>query len=620
MIKNRLFEDFPAISPEEWKAKVTADLKGADYDKRLIWRTEEGFDVQPYYRQEELENLATIKNGSGNALFLKSNAENGNDWKIQQDFRIVSTPEACNSSMVNAISRGAGSIGLNLKNYSEVTGDLLQKLFRNINLEAIELNFTGVKEPLQLYNALKEFVKSSGIDPLSFAGTLGADPLGDLAATGEYNESVIVQLATILYDPYLPHFRSITINAGLFQDSGSTLSQELGFGLAMANEMMGLLSEKGLTPEQIAKAVSFSFVTGPNYFMEIAKLRAARWLWTAICKEWGISNDAARMKIHSRSALWNMTVYDPNVNMLRTTTEAMSASLGGSDSISVLPYDIAFREQNDFSSRAARNTQIILQEEAWFSKVADPAAGSYYIEELTESIAGQGWKHFLEVEEKKGFLASFGQGFIQEQVAISAEGKKRQAASRRDSILGVNQYPNFSEMILQQGITLPAEAMKKETSYTPLQPFRVASEFEKLRYQTEQSGRRPGVFLLKYGDPAWRTARAMFAGNFFACAGYRIIDQPGFGSIEAGIKEARKEKADIVVLCSSDSEYPEFAPEAFNALQDTAEVVIAGYPKESIDELTAKGLKHFIHMKTNLLEELQKFQSLLNIEPKKKNE
>jgi methylmalonyl-CoA mutase len=621
MTKKRLFEEFPPVSSEEWKAKVTADLKGADYDKKLVWKTEEGFNVHPYYRREDLEAL--------NAGIIKR------DWKIRQDFTAGPSPEALNRKIRDAMSRGAQSIGIDFserngrseKNLpplsstgsgsaqTDIWEGNLATLLTDINLAETELNFLNTSQPQQLLQQLSELAAKSGTDPAGIQGSVGFDPIKQLSAEGELDDQAFDALSDCLKTSTakLPGMKMVTVDAGILQDSGSTLSQELGFGLAMANEYLDRLTQRGHTPEEVAGAMLFSFATGPNYFMEIAKLRAARWLWRTVCKEWGLEENQCNMVIHSRTASWNLTMYDPYVNMLRTTTETMSASLGGSDSISVHPFDRIFREENEFSSRIARNSQLVLKEEAYFNKVADPAAGSYYIEQLTESIAEQAWKHFLETEEHGGYIKAFKKGWIQEQVSTSAEVKRSKASSGRTSILGVNKYPAFAEMILNQGISVPGKKSGEHVQHQPLQPFRIAEEIEQLRMQTERSKKRPKVFLLKYGEPAWMTARGMFAGSFFACAGYEIIDNRGFETVEEGIAAARKAKANIVVLCSADTAYPDTAPAVNDALGSTAEIVIAGYPKDAVETLQQQGLRHFIHVKSNLLEELQKFQSLLNI-------
>jgi methylmalonyl-CoA mutase len=611
MTKNRLFEEFPPVSSGKWKEKIIADLKGADFDRKLVWRTGEGFDLQPYYRQEDLAETNTLSAQTGYALSADGQ---GNAWMIMQELPADPDPETCNTRIRKILDRGAQAIGLDCRDILEIDQAVCTSLFRDIDIETVPFYFRNVREPLRFFGALTSFINSTGAQHSRFSGSLGIDPVGDMVRTGEFDQSAFDEIAGMMLtaSKLFPQFRIVTIDAGSFQDGGSTLSQELGFGLAMASTYMDELTQRGLDPGTIASMISVSFATGPDYFMEIAKPRAARHLWNVLISEWGVNTPPA-MHIQSRSAGWNLTLYDVNVNMLRTTTGAMSASLGGSDVISVLPFDCWSREANEFSSRIARNIQIVLREEAYFGKVADPAAGSYYIEKLTEHITEQAWQHFMQAEEAGGFLQAFKRGTIQDAVAASQENKRARAASRRDTILGVNQYPAFSEMLLTQDLLLPEDPEVKKTSFRPVLPFRVAGEIEKLRLQTEKSGRRPKVFLLKYGEPAWRSARAMFAGNFFACAGYEIIDNLGYDTIEKGISAAKKSAADIVVLCSSDAAYGDSAPVAYDSLHENAEIVIAGYPQDSVEALAEKGINHFIHMKSNLLQELSKFQDLLNI-------
>ena len=283
-----------------------------------------------------------------------------------------------------------------------------------------------------------------------------------------------------------------------------------------------------------------------------------------------------------------MTLYDPHVNMLRGTTEAMSSILGGADLVNVLPYDYPNGKGSKFSDRIARNVQIILREEAYFDQVADPASGSYYIESLTDSLAEKAWDLFCEVESMGGFIKAFEAGWIQEKAEASRKLKIDRAASGMGRILGTNAYPNFHELHLHQLIKAPEKVLPDTAGSTlrPLQPFRLSFPFEKLRLDTERSPKRPRVLLFKYGNPAWMTARATFAGNFFACAGYEIVDHQSFRSyVEEGIKFASSGDFDIVVLCSSDDVYGETAPAVHKALSGLSIVVIAGYPEETIDEL-----------------------------------
>lgn len=610
----KLFNRFPVINSREWKDKVISDLKGADFEKKLVWRTSEGFDVRPYYREEDIKFMNGVATDPGFFPFIRGKEKEGNDWSIREDFKVNDKPEEVNGRISEALNRGAGSIGFNFSKESPINTDFLQKLLANIQIDIIDIHFTGIRNPILFYDNLIKYLENSSIDASKLRGSLGVDPIGKTTLEGEFDKEAFKAIKDLFSKVHKrsPQFKILGINAHIFQDGGSTLIQELAFGLSVANEYMGKLTSNGLNPEDVMKSMLFSMATGPNYFMEIAKLRAARWLWSVICKEWGINKEKIEMHIHSRSANWNLSIYDPFVNVLRTTTETMSASLGGSNSISVLPYDRSFKEENSFSGRVARNIQIILKEEAYFDKVADPAAGSYYIETLTDNIAEQAWKLFQEIEKEGGYLNAFKNGIIQEQINQSLSDIKTRASERKESILGVNQYPNMNETVLDQYTPQMVKSGSGKSTFTPIGQFRIAEEFEALRMQTEKSGKRPKVFLLKYGPPVWMTARAMFAGNFFACAGYKIIDSQGFETIESGIEAANKANADIVVLCSSDDSYSESAPAAQKALIKS-EIVIAGYPKETIEALKQQGIKHFIHVKSNLLEELKKFQDIFDI-------
>ncbi|MCK4746400.1 MAG: methylmalonyl-CoA mutase small subunit, partial [Bacteroidales bacterium] len=336
----------------------------------------------------------------------------------------------------------------------------------------------------------------------------------------------------------------------------------------------------------------------------------ARILWSTLCGGYGLDPLSGKIRIHSTSSEWNMTLYDPHVNMLRGTTEAMSAILGGADLVTVLPFDHPYGDTSVFSDRIARNVQIILRDEAYFERVADPSAGSYYIECLTDSIAERAWDLFRETEAKGGFRKAFESVWIQERVLQSKQKKLDRTASGRGHILGTNAFPNFNEMILAQ--LKQGDVSESFDSPLPsLRPFRIASMFEEVRLETEKNGKRPRVFLFKYGNPSWMTARAAFSGNFFACAGYEIMDQPAQENIESGIASAKKAGADIVVLCSADDTYLTTAPAVHEALKDRAIVVVAGFPAGAVEALQKAGIEHFIHIRSNLLETLKHFNKIL---------
>jgi methylmalonyl-CoA mutase len=304
--------------------------------------------------------------------------------------------------------------------------------------------------------------------------------------------------------------------------------------------------------------------------------------------------------------------------MLRTQTEAMSASIGGADSITVLPFNAAYEASNEFSDRIARNQQLLLKEESHISKIVDPAAGSYYIEELTASIAENAWKLFIDVQEKGGFIAALREGFIQAEVKKMAAKRDGNVATRRENLLGVNQFPNFTEKVegeLDAAVFAPVDLTAECAEIETLKPYRGAQAFEALRYKTDvysKTNKRPLAFMLTIGNLAMRKARAQFACNFFAVAGFDVLDNNGFKTVEEGVEAAQKAGSAIVVICSSDDEYAELAPAAFEAIAGKAIFVVAGAPA-CTDELKAKGIANFINVKSNLLTELKAYQSTLGI-------
>ena len=317
-----------------------------------------------------------------------------------------------------------------------------------------------------------------------------------------------------------------------------------------------------------------------------------------------------KMRLHAETSSFNKTIFDSHVNLLRTQTEAMSASLGGVHSMTVLPFDVAYQAGDEISERIARNQQLLLKEESNFDKITDPAGGSYYIETLTKELAAQAWKLFLEVEDKGGFFAAIQDGSVQAALTTTADKRLKDVSSRREVLLGTNQFPNFNEVAGKK--VSPAAGCGCNDGAATLPVVRAAQEFEALRFATEAAAKRPKVFMLTIGNLAMRLARAQFSSNFFACAGYQIIDNLGFATVEEGLAAARNAKADIVVLCSSDDEYAELGVQAINLTKGKEILVIAGAPA-CTDDLKAAGVEHFVNVKTNVLESLKGFNALLNI-------
>lgn len=614
--KEKLFSEFAPVSTEDWVAKITADLKGVPFEKKLVWKTGEGFNVNPFYRLEDIEGLKTTESLPGEFPYVRGTKKD-NDWKVRQNIEVCCF-KAANEKALDILNKGVTSLGFVIKG-DDVNKENIATLLEGICPQVVELNFnTCLCKTVELICILAEVFQSKGADLEKCYGSVNYDPFKKPLIKGKENANWVEGAAAVLKaGAALPKYRVLAVNAFNLNNAGAFITQELGYALAWGNELLAKLTEAGFTADEVAKNIKFNFGISSNYFMEIAKFRAARWLWAEIVKAYAPACACAcKMHVHAQTSEWNMTIFDAHVNLLRSQTEAMSAAIAGVDSITVRPFDKTYQTPDDFSERIARNQQLLLKEESHFDKVVDPSAGSYYVEVLTNSLADVAWKLFLDVEEKGGFAALANAGEIQKAVNASNEARHKNVATRREILLGSNQYPNFTEVAAEK-IKEAASACCGgghcgEATITALDFSRGASEFEALRLATEKSGKTPKVFMLTIGNLAMRLARSQFSANFFACAGYKIIDNLGFETVEAGVEAAVKAGAEVVVLCSSDDEYATFAPEAFKALAGRAEFVVAGAPA-CMEDLKAVGIDQFINVKSNVLETLKAFNAKLGI-------
>lgn len=612
----KLFTEFPPVTTEQWEAVIEKDLKGADYAKKLIWKTNDGFDVRPYYRAEDLKAISHLGSCPGAFPYVRG-TKCDNNWWVRQSITVVSPTEA-NKMALQVLMRGVTSLNFVIAN-KEFTAADLDTLLKGIDLLAIELNFSGcgVKNAAELFMAKLKADKVStetrlnvsfDIDPIVKKNTLKGK-------SGCKSGKCAYDLTKGFIAEGYKGIRFITVNGGAFANSGSTIVQELAFALSVGHEYLVNLVENGLTVDQAASTIKFNMSVGPVYFMEIAKFRAARMLWANIVKGYAPKVEcSAKMKVHATTAMYNMTVYDPYVNMLRGTTETMSAAIAGVSSIEVLPFDSAYETPTEFSSRIARNIQLLLKEESHFDQVVDPAGGSYYIETLTKSIADAAWTLFNKVEEMGGYREALKAGFIAEQVEASAAKRDKDIATRRETLLGTNQYPNFTEKVK---IEMPEEekcgcGCSAEKEFKNIKEYRVSESFEKLRLAVDKAAKSPKAMMLTVGSLGMARARSQFACNFFACAGFDTIDYNLYGSVKEGVDAALNMKADIVVLCSSDEEYATLAPEAKALLGGKAILVVAGAPACQA-ELEVKGIKNFISVRSNVLETLKQYKNELGL-------
>lgn len=607
--KELLFDQFPPVSTEEWRAKVEADLKGAPFDKKLVWRTNEGFNLQPMYRTEDIKDFDTTNSLPGEYPYVRG-IKTDNEWLSRQEI-IADTAEKANEIALDVLGKGINSLGLKVKDAADIA-----VLLNGIDLSKVEINLVCCpKKAIAVATALVDYIKANKAEA-TFRGSVAFNPFKKALKHGQPFPGDIAQMGADMVKIAAPveGLRVLSVDSEMLSNAGAYIFQELGYALAWGTEWLTLLTDKGLSASEVAKRIKFNMGVSSNYFMELAKFRAARMLWAQIVKQYPGTVDAdCKQHVHAITSRFNQTIYDAHVNLLRSQTECMSAALAGVESITVTPFDTPYQTPDTFSERIARNQQFLLKEESHLDKVVDPAGGSYYVETLTVSIAKEAWKLFLEVEEKGGFLTCVNDGSIQAAVRETSAKRHTDVARRKEILLGTNQYPNINETaaakIVTDGCTCSCGHGECDTE-AGLPTSRAASDFEALRLATEASSHRPKVFMLTIGNLAMRLARAQFSTNFFGCAGYEIIDNLGFDTVEQGVDAALAKGADVIVLCSSDDEYATLAPEAFKYLDGRAEFVVAGAPA-CMEELQAAGIKEFVHVRCNVLDTLKAFNARL---------
>ena len=603
--REKLFDMFSPVSPEEWRAKAEVDLKGADFEKKMVWRTDEGFNVQPLYRGVDIKDFKTIDSLPGEYPYVRGTRTN-NDWQARQEIDAADVKEA-NAKALDVLNKGITSLGFKLHDDFN-----LDVLLDGIYTDIAQVNFAVCpNKVVEFAKVLVAYLEKKGTAD-KFVGSIDFNPYKATFKKGKKFEG-IAEVAAELLKVVAPvkGLRVLSVNSEMLSNAGAYIYQELGYALSWGNEWMAQLTDAGFSADEVASRIKFNMGISTIYFMELAKFRAARMLWAQIVKQYNPQCDCAcKMVVHATTSRYSQTMFDSYVNMLRSQTQAMSAALASVDEITVTPFDAPYKKSDEFSERIARNQQLLLKEESHLDKVVDPAGGSYYIEELTMSLSQVAWKLFLETEDKGGFKAAVESYDVTNAVNASANARFDKVAKRREQLLGTNQFPNFTEVSDgKKALTCCcACACEMEDSAPVLNNKRLASQFEDLRQATENAAHTPVVFMLTIGNLAMRLARAQFSDNFFGCAGYKLIDNNGFNTVEEGVEAAVAANADVVVLCSSDAEYPELIPGAIKALNGRAEFVLAG---PETDEFKALGVTNFINVRTNVLSTLKAFNAKL---------
>lgn len=452
-----LFKDFKEVSSKEWKQRIQYELNGADYNKTLVWETEEGIHVKPFYHADVVEGQSQIS------------CTQASQWEICQSI-FVANVEKSNLKAIDAINRGAQSIKFILPS-EEIQ---LKNLLVNINLIEVSIFIECLFLSVEFFKQIPEFSKKTQI-------YFQTDIISHLSRSGNWFTNL--QADHEQFEFIVKQTHSLSISMDLYQNAGANMVQQLAYGMAHTNEYLNYLNSKLSDNDKNAVEVIFNVSVGSNYFFEIAKLRALKMLWRTLANAYGYHTNCL---IFAQPTKRNKTLYDYNNNMLRTTTECMSAILGGANTICNLPYDAIYHKDNEFAERISRNQLLILKHESYFDKVDNPADGTYYIESITLQLAEKALELFKDIEVNGGFLHQLKEGIIQKKIKESAAKEQKEFDAGELVLLGTNKHPNMEDRMKSELELYPF--VKKNPVKTLLEPIiekRLAEGIEQKRLDDE---------------------------------------------------------------------------------------------------------------------------------------
>jgi methylmalonyl-CoA mutase len=674
----RLRDDFPPVSYDEWRALAEADLAGASFEQKLVTHTYEGMHIQPVYTRRDWAGEKDPFGFPGLPPFVRGARPGGaaqTGWDLRQEHAhpdLAVTNQAILDDLQGGVTSlllrldAAGRNGLDPDDAAaaELAGrdglmvyhvDDLDAVLAGVHLHMIGVTLEAGAAFLPAAALLMALWRRRDVGPDQARGAFNADPLAVLARDGQLPvppEAALHQmngLASFTAATY-PHVTSVRVGTAPYHHAGATAAQDIAFGMATGVDYLRSMIAAGLDVDTAARQILFSISVGTHHFLAIAKLRAARRLWSRVVAACGGSPAAGAMRLHSRVSKRVLTARDPHVNLLRNTVACYAAGLGGADAITSVPFDAALGLPDAFSRRVARNTVLVLQEEAHLHRVIDPAGGSWYLDWLTDRLAEKAWGIFQDVERGGGMLQAIRSGWIAQQIDSAFAPRAKNLARRKEGITGVSEFPNVGERPVvrpapdraalraaaarrvaglrtprpsfdvfnaaEQGSTIGqldrVFAIRREpTGIAPLTPHPFAEPFEDLRdasdaWQTTH-GKRPRVFLANMGPVAHHTARATYAKNFFEAGGFEVIGNNGFKEADAAAKAFADSGATVAVLCSSDKLYPEIVPQTAPKLKvaGARSVVLAGNPGGNEAAWRAAGVDRFIFIKCDVLATLR---------------
>jgi methylmalonyl-CoA mutase len=684
-----LRDDFPAVSYDDWRAIAEVDLKGASFERKLVSRTYEGIDVQPVYTRADGSSENDAAGFPGTPPFVRGSHALGavqTGWDLRQEH---AHPDLAitNRNVLDDLQGGVISILLRLdcaaRNgcdpddpaASELAGrdgvmvyhvDDLDSALKDVDLQSISVALEAGSAFVPAAAALAALWQRRGIAKDVARGAFNADPLAVLARDGQLPVlpskalSMMADLASWTADHY-PHVTAVRVGTAAYHQAGATAAQDLAFAVASGIEYLRAMTAAGLDISTAAQQIVFNISLGTHHFLAIAKLRAARRLWARAVAVCGGSPESAAMRIHAQASNRVMTQRDPYVNLLRNTVAVFAAGVGGAEIITSVPFDSASGLPDELSRRIARNTVLILQEEAHLNQVIDPPGGSWYLDCLTNQLAEKAWENFQEVERQGGMLEAIQSGWVVDQIDSAFAPRAKDIARRKEGITGISEFPDLGEERVNRpepdrgdlrkkaadrisnarrdGETLNAVASadskaaaaleaavagasfgqlakslgfhEETTNITPLAPHPFAEPFEELRDASDawyaDQGYRPRVFLANLGPLAHHTARAAYSKNFFEAGGLEVVSNNGFEDADSAAAALSESGARVAVICSSDKLYPDLVPEVVPKLKAAGArtVVLAGNPGGNEEAWREAGVDRFIFMKCDVLTTLR---------------
>lgn len=688
------FEEFVPSDYEAWKEAAVAALKGTPFEKAMYTSTYEGITLDPLYTASDTQDLRAARTFPG-SYPLRGASAAGNlrrPWEIAQ-FCDETLPGDAHEGIVHELDRGASTVAFVLDGRtregldadSDAAEDGGVSVSSLDDLDAL-LGDLPARHPLYIHAGASALPLLALLDALAakrkiplgtVAGCVGADPLGALLERGSLPAGLdalfgeMAQTFAWARDRETP-LRTVLIRGSVFHNGGASAVQEVACAMTSAIETLRALRDRGVDVAEFSRRLRFEFSLSSNFFMEIAKLRAARCLWAQIASSFGGDAEAQKAQIFGRTSLFTKTVYDPYVNMLRNTTEAFSGVVGGVDGLTVGCFDEALRPGSEFSRRVARNAQVLLQKEFNLLQPEDPAGGSWYVEKLTDELARRIWEELQRIEAAGGFLKSVREGVIQRDIQSVLQQRFKRLAQRADRAVGTNMYPNpaeplpeFAEPDRRAQRAERAEALRRfragrdggaveraldgaaasgtvssaadaasagatlgelraalgrkgdgALSVEPILPHRWTEQYEAMRRRTEafeaEKGDNFKVFLANMGPIPQHKARADFIASFMEVAAFEILRNDGFAEIGECAAAAAASGADIAVICSTDASYPELVPPLARAIKERCPgmgVYLAGAPAADCkDSYVEAGVDGFINIRSNCLETLTGFQ------------